>query len=174
MGEEEPVKKSYADFKAFYDRHPGMDNAELYVEFPTVHKSTLRSWKVKANKVEAPPPPAASNNTGATDSQTQHYIEMMMTQTGSKASEFEGVDDKSKIILLKNKLRIQKETPAPAPASNSSILPNPLPIGQSSKTFGIDKYIEFDANLNEIRMEIPMVDLFDPEKNKEIRSVRSR
>lgn len=100
----------------------------------------------------------------------EEYIQLLITQTKSKPTEFEGLDDKSILLLLKNRLRAQQEQKPPSRTSNSSILPNPKPIGQTNKKFGIDKYIVFDTNLNEIRMEIPMDTVMDPEKNRELRS----
>lgn len=169
MNEEQPPveKASFEDFKVFHEKHPDLDNSEYYAEFPTVHKSTVRSWKARASKVEAP---TINTSTGTSDANTKHYIELLLTQTKSKAMEFEDIDDKSTIIILKNRLRIQQEEASSrSPPSNSSILPSPAPIGPSQKKFGIDKYIVFDKNLNEIRMEIPMTELMDPETNKKIR-----
>lgn len=40
--------------------------------------------------------------------------------------------------------------------------------GTNRVKFGIDEYIVFDDKRNEIRMEIPMTELFDPEKNKKL------
>jgi hypothetical protein len=94
---------------------------------------------------------------------------MLMTQTGTKQAELKGVDAKSQIIVLKNKLRVQKEQAAKKPkTSNSSILPMPTPIGQQTSFFGIDDYIDQDAwnNKNEIIVEIPMTVAMDPKKNK--------
>ena len=92
-----------------------------------------------------------------------------MVQTNSKTAEFEGVDDKSVHLILKNRLRaINEQKPATRPG-NSQILPTPNPIGQSIKKFGIDEFIVFDDVKNEIRMEIPMTELMDPEKNRALR-----
>jgi hypothetical protein len=91
-----------------------------------------------------------------------------MTQTGTKASELEGVDEKSKILVLKNKLKNLQLHPT-SRASNGSILPVPNPIGQNTAKFGIDEYINFNVEANEITMEIPMSKLMDPEENKKIR-----
>jgi len=95
-----------------------------------------------------------------------------MNQTGTRASEFEGVDNRSILLILKNRKRVQDEDQEKKrkSTSNSGILPMPKPIGSSVRKFGIDPYIEFDTNLNEIRMEVPMDVLFDPEKNKQLRS----
>ena len=38
----------------------------------------------------------------------------------------------------------------------------------SSLKLGIDEYLIFDKDKNEIRMEIPFDVLFNPEKNKEL------
>ena len=42
-------------------------------------------------------------------------------------------------------------------------------VGTGRKKFGLDPYIIFDEVKNEIRMEIPMDILFDPDKNKALR-----
>jgi hypothetical protein len=169
---EEPKKPTYEEFKAFYDTHPDLDNIEYYNEFPSGNKSTLRTWKNRARTANEPTP-STSQSADPNAEMQKDYIQLLLTQTNSKSTEFEGIDDKSKIILLKNRLRLQKEeTPTPTQrTSNAPILPNPRPIGQSNKEFGIDPYIEFDKNLNEIRMEIPMTELLDPEKNKELRKI---
>ncbi|KKL47700.1 hypothetical protein LCGC14_2332960 [marine sediment metagenome] len=169
---EEEKKVTYEDFKEYYDRHPNLDNTEYYAEFPTGNKSTIRSWKNKAAPKSEPITPSTPPTTKdeGFDKMQADYIQLLTTQTKSNATEFEGLDDKSIVLLLKNRLRAQKEQKPPGRAANSSILPNPKPIGQSHKKFGIDDYIVFDTNLNEIRMEIPMDTVMDPEKNKKLRS----
>ena len=95
---------------------------------------------------------------------------MLLTQTKSKNAEFKGVDNKSKILILKNRLRVQKEEQAnKTTGSNSSIMPVSAAIGSVKEEIGLSKYIEFDKNLNEIRMEIPMSKLMNPESNKALR-----
>lgn len=140
-----------------------------------MNKSTIRSWKSSISKPApdepTPPPlpaPAAASDGEGYEEQTKHYIQLLMTQTGTKASELEGVDEKSKILVLKNKLKELQLHPT-SRAPNSSILPNPNPIGQNTAKFGIDEYINFNAEANEITMEIPMSKLMDPEENKKIR-----
>lgn len=165
MSEEKPT---YDKFKVFYDKHPDLDNGEYYAEFPTGNKSTIRSWKNRAAYV-APPPvkgiPASDNKDF--DAMQAEYIKILMNQTNSKEAEFQGVDAKSKLLILKNRLRAQKETPPPR-GSNAPIIPIPKPIGQSNEKFGLDDYIVFDDVKNEIRMEFPLDTLLDPEKNKRL------
>jgi hypothetical protein len=93
-------------------------------------------------------------------------IKLLCTQTGTPLSDFENVDDKSALIILKNKMTtLQNQEPKPKPrSSNAPILPQPKPIGQNKKKYGIDPYIVFDDVKNEIRMEIPWDVLFDPER----------
>ncbi len=168
----EPEKKiTYEDFKVFYDKHPDMDNSEYYAEFPLGNKNTIRSWKNKAAPKAVPPPdtPPATKEEGF-DAMQSDYIQLLTTQTKSNATEFEGLDDKSILLLLKNRLRAQQEQKPPSRASNGPILPNPKPIGQTNKKFGIDDYIVFDTVKNEIRAEIPMDTVMDPEKNKILQS----
>ena len=43
------------------------------------------------------------------------------------------------------------------------------PIKADKKKFAIDEYIVFDDVKNEIRMEIPMTVLMDPEENRKLR-----
>jgi hypothetical protein len=159
---------SYEEFKEFHDKHPDLDNAEYYAEFPETNKSTVRSWKSRAAKpiIDTPPPTedeANASNVGY----DQEMIKLLATQTNTKLSELEGLDDKSAIIVLKNKMRnLQAQEPEKKTrASNAPILPQPNPIGQKKK-FGIDPYIIFDDVKNEIKMEIPWDVLMDPEKNK--------
>ena len=169
---------SYEKFVEFHEKHPDMDNAEYYAEFPDVNKSTIRSWKSRAREPSSPPSTPEPTqkevkNSDGYEEQTKHYIEMLLTQTKSKASEFEGVDDKSKILILKNRLRIQKENQDKQPAgSNSSIMPSSAPIGAVVKAPGLWDYINFDKNLNEIRMEIPLSKLMNPEENKALREIK--
>ena len=172
---------SYEKFQEFHKKHPDLDNSEYYKEFPDSNESTVRYWKTKARKPEVkaevepttspivPPPTQTSNNDKYAAIQKE-LITSLMTQTSSQATEFEGVDDGSVHLILKNRLRAQQEQKPPIRSSNSNILPNPKPIGQTNKKFGIDEFIVFDTNLNEIRMEIPMDTVMDPEKNKELRS----
>ena len=167
----------YIEFVEFHEKHPDLDNQEYYAEFPETNKSTIRSWKLKVRKVQEPaspsqpdPPTIPSISTEGYEEQQKEYIKLLMTQTGSKETEFEGVDALSKIMVLKNRLKAQQGQP-PSRTPNSSILPNPKPIGQSTATFGIDEYIAFDPNLNEIRMEIPMSKLMNPKENEKIREI---
>lgn len=167
----EPIenKPTYVEFKEFYDKHPDLDNSEYYSEFPTGNKSTIRSWKNRAAYVPtaAPTPPNTDNYV----EMQKEYIQSLLTQTSSKATEFEGVDDKSTLLILKNRLRAQKEATPPSKvrAGNTPILPNPKPIGQTNEKFGLDDYIVFDDVKNEIRMEFPLDTLMDPEKNRKLR-----
>ena len=170
MSEPPPVKKpTYQEFKEFYDKHPDLDNGEYYAEFPTGNKSTIRTWKNRAAYIAPPPntPPTQPSANKEFDAMQAEYIKILMTQTNSKEVEFEGVDGKSKLLILKNRLRAQQETP-PSRGSNAPILPNPKPIGQSNEKFGLDDYIEFDDVKNEIRMEFPLDTLLDPEKNRRL------
>ena len=160
-------------FVEFHEKHPDLDNAEYYAEFPDVAKSTIRSWKSSVRNENAPTPQPlptqdVANEHEGLEEQTNHYIQLMMTQTGTKTSELEGIDEKSKILILKNKLKMIQLQP-PGRTQNSSILPSPNPIGQTNKKFGIDDYINFDGVKNEIIMEIPMSKLMDPVENKKIR-----
>ena len=45
-------------------------------------------------------------------------------------------------------------------------------VGTGRAKFGLDKYIVFDKYKNEIRMEIPMDILMNPETNKALREVK--
>ncbi|KKL60268.1 hypothetical protein LCGC14_2207010 [marine sediment metagenome] len=164
-------KITYDKFKEFYDKHPDLDNSEYYNEFPTGNKSTIRSWKNKAApKAEPPATTPPSTKDEGFDAMQSDYIQLLTIQTKSNATEFEGLDEKSILVLLKNRLRAQQEQKPPSRASNGPILPHPKPIGQTNKTFGIDDYIVFDTVKNEIRAEIPMDTVMDPEKNKALRS----
>ncbi len=54
----------------------------------------------------------------------------------------------------------------------SRIRADDIGLSKSKKKFGIDPYIVFDEVKNEIRMEIPMDILMDPEKNKKLREIK--
>ena len=125
----EPEKPTYQKFKEFYDKHPDLDNGEYYAEFPTGNKSTIRSWKNKASYVE-PPSPIPDT---ASDIYEKDYFNLLCTQTGTNANEFKGVDLKSAIIILKNRAEAQQKIPPKPRPGNTSILPSPKPIGQSTK-----------------------------------------
>ena len=159
---------SYDEFKEFHEKHPDMDNAEYYAEFPETNKSTIRSWKTRINKpIEIPEPtPAQVSDAQGFD---EEMVKLLCTQTKTPYNEFEEVDTKSAMIVLKAKLKnaqLQEAEQKPSRGSNTSILPAPKPIGQNVKKFGLDPYIEFDKIKDEIRMEIPWDVLMNPEKNK--------
>jgi len=170
---------SYESFREFHDKHPDLDNTEYYAEFPEVNKSTVRSWKSRANKpVEAPKPTptpvsipvSIPDPTPEEAEQGKGYEELVIdslcTLTRTSKESLRGMTVKAQIQFLKNKRDDLAKEPAADRASNSSILPSPRPIGSSAKQFGIDEYITFDGNKNEIRMEIPMTVLFDPKENR--------
>ena len=158
---------NYEEFKTFHEKHPDLDNSEYYAEFPDTNKSTIRSWKLKARKpiildeipVSGPPKPP----TDYTELENEH-IKILINQTNSDVKELEGLDNKSKIMILRNRAKALDENKVREP--NSSILPAPRPDHITHKKFGLDDYIEFDTVNKEIRMEIPCDVLFDPEKNK--------
>ena len=158
---------SYEQFKEFHDKHPDLDNAEYYAEYPETNKSTIRSWKNRVRTPKEIPLPTkeeADKNQGL----EEEMVKLLCTQTNTPYSDLEGVDNKSALIILRNKMKNQQlqNVEKPSRASNSSILPTPAPIRQSNKKFGIDPYIVFDDIKNEIRMEIPWDVLFDPDKNR--------
>jgi hypothetical protein len=81
------------------------------------------------------------------------------------------VDNRSKLLLLKNRKRTQdEEKKIKKVGSNSSIMPQTAAIGNVVEGIGLSKFIEFDNNLNEIRMEIPLDKLLSPEENKALRT----
>ena len=172
--EEKPVK--YEEFKEFYDRHPDLDNGEYYAEFPLNNKSTLRSWKARAGTPTIPTPQAPRQEEPSQKIDysllENEHISLLINQTGTDPRELEGLDNASKIMILKNRLKVQSEDKSNKRTPNSSILPAPRPIGQSNKRFGIDEYIEFDKEKDEIRMQIPIEVLHDPEKNKGLGLIR--
>ena len=166
---------SYELFREFHDKHPDLDNAEYYAEFPDTNKSTVRSWKSRANKpIEVPPTPAVSipDPTPEEAEQGKGYeelvIESLCTLTKTPKNSLRGMSVKDQIQFLKNRRDDLAKEPKSDRASNSSILPTPRPIGSSTREFGLDEYITFDGVKNEIRMEIPMPVLFDPEQNKNL------
>ena len=165
---------SYEQFKEFHDKHPDLDNGEYYAEYPEVNKSTIRSWKSRAAKpIETPLP--TKQEAEAAQGWDEEMVKLLCTQTKTPYNEFEGVDTKSALMVLKMKLKNQQnqEPTKPIPrASNSSILPTPAPIGQNKKRFGLDPYIVFDDVKDEIRMEIPWDVLMDPEKNRALGEIK--
>ena len=168
---EEEKKPTYEEFKVFHEKHPDLDNSEYYKEFPDANQSTVRYWKNKARtpvaRAESIPTETSTPTKNNDYSKLQDYlITTLMTKTGMKEHELEGLDNNNKIIVLQNKAKALDEKPGKGRAPNGSILPAPRPDSITHKRFGIDDYIEFDDVKNEIRMEIPVDVLFDPEKNK--------
>ena len=166
---------SYEEFKEFHGKHPNMDNAEYYAEFPETNKSTIRSWKTRIRKPIETPLPTETEATKLSSSWEDEMIKLLCTQTNTPFDEFEGIDNTSALMVLKARLKnSQLQEPEKKKGTpNSPILPTPKSIGQNTKKFGIDQYIEFDGldegKLNEIRMEIPMSKLMNPKENEEIR-----
>ena len=162
---------NYEQFKEFHDKHPNLDNMEYYAEFPETNKSTVRSWKSRASKPKVIVAPLPSEKEAARyQGLEEEMVKLLCTQTNTDIKTLEGLDNKSALIVLRNKQKNDQLNPEPptSRASNSSILPNPAPIGQNKKQFGLDPYIEFDDVKNEIRMEIPWDVLMDPEKNRKL------
>ena len=159
---------SYEQFLEFHKKHPDLDNSEYYAEFPETNKSTIRSWKNRIRTPKEIPLPTreeADKHQGL----EEEMVKLLVTQTDTPLTELEGLDNKSALIILRNKMRnqqLQDANQKTSRTSNSSILPTPAPNGQSKKRFGIDPYIVFDDVKNEIRMEIPWDVLFDPDKNR--------
>jgi len=167
------IKISYDEFVEFHKKHPDMDNTEYYSEFPDVNKSTIRSWKSRVNmpktNIPMPTKQEAKKFEGAEENE-KYLIDVLMNQTNSKPTEFEGIDNRSKLLILKNRKRaLDEENANKKPTSNSGILPKSATIGQITEEIGLSKYITFDKNQNEIRMEIPLSKLLDPEQNKALR-----
>lgn len=158
---------SYDEFKEFYDKHPDLDNAEYYAEFENTNKSTVRSWKSRAWRENNPEPELEqTDNTDYTELENEH-IKLLIQQANIDPKELEGLDNKSKILILKNKIKLQAAEPKKRGATGA-ILPQPLPSSKTKKAFGLDEFIEFDKEKGEIRMQIPMDHILDPEKNKKL------
>ena len=142
---------------------------EYYAEFPETNKSTVRSWKSRASKSKVIVTPIPSEEEAKRfQGLEEEMVKLLCTQTNTDIKTLEGLDNKSALIVLRNKQKDLQLHPEPKPsrASNSPILPTPAPIGNSNNKFGIDPYINFDGVKNEIRMEIPWDVLFNPEKNR--------
>ena len=157
---------SKEEFEEFYKKHPDLDNGEYYAEFPDTNKSTIRSWKHQLMQPATPAAPSTPTKSADNSELEDEYIKLLTAQAKVDPKELEGLDNKSKILILKNKQKILSEKKPTT--SGGSILPQPLPPSHTEKHRGIDKYIEFDKQRNEIRMQIPMEEIFDPEKNKEL------
>ena len=150
-----------------------MDNAEYYDKYPDVNKSTIRSWKsrIRTQPIEVDIPEEDAKKFEGAEENEKYLIQMLLNQTGSKPSEFTGIDNRSKLLMLKNRKRnLDEERKNKKVGSNSSIMPNTAAVGNIVEGIGLTKYIEFDNNLNEIRMEIPLEKLLSPEENKALRT----
>ena len=159
------MSKEYKEFESYFEEHPDLDNADYYEAFPDVNKSTIRSWKSRlSNPAPAEPVPAPAEVEDKDYSKLEEeHVKLLMQQTRVDPKEFEGLDNKSKILILKNKQKMQ----AKKQGSGGAILPQPV-LGKGQKNFGIDEYITFDKVKNEIRMQIPTEQLFNPELNKKL------
>ena len=124
---------------------------------------TVEKHKIIEPEIETPAVP--KKDTDYTELENEH-IKMLIFQTNTDVKELEGLDNKNKLVILRNRVQAQAENKGKGRAPNSSILPAPRPESITHKKFGIDEYITFDEAKNEIRMEIPCDVLFDPEKNK--------
>lgn len=158
---------SYDEFKEFYKENKDLDNTEYYAKFPDTHNSTVRSWKFRAIQESTPAPEVGASKDDYDELEKEH-IQSLFTQLKEpeKAKkELDGLDNKSKIMVLKNRVKAQSEDKG-RQQPNGSILPAPTPQSQNRKKYGIDDYIEFDDKKGEIRVEIPLGTLFDPKENK--------
>ena len=166
----------YEEFVEFHKKHPDLDNTEYYAEFPETNKSTIRSWKSRAAKpvIETPMPTkqeAEEKGKGYEDI----AIDALCAITKTNPKSISMLSPADQIAFLKNKrdnLDSQEPDDKVKRGSNASILPIPKPIGSNARKFGIDEYIAFDGVKNEIRMEIPMTVLFDPEKNRGLGEIK--
>lgn len=148
-----------------------MDNAEYYEKYPDVNKSTIRSWKSRARQPidEVISEEEAKKFIGAEEDE-KFRIQTLFKLTGENPAIYKGIDNRSLIRILDGKKRVQDEEKKNKPTgSNSSIMPVTAAIGSVREEIGLSKYIEFDKNLNEIRMEIPLSKLMNPESNKALR-----
>lgn len=160
----------YTEFVEFHKKHPDLDNQEYYAEFPDTNKSTIRSWKgkVRKPKVEAEIPLPSKAEAADAKGFEEELIDTLSFITKTPKEHLIGLGTAASIQFLRNKrdAEANQEPEEKSRGSNTPILPIPKPIGQNKAVFGIDKFIVFDKNKNEIRMEIPMDVLFDPDKNK--------
>ena len=170
---------SYDKFKEFHNKHPDLDNSEYYAEFPETNQSTIRSWKSIVRKPKEPekkiePTMPTKKEAGEAQGYEELLIDSLCALTKTPKEQLVGLPAKAAIQLLKNKQALQanQEPEEKVRGSNNGILPSPKPIGQSAKNFGLDEYIVFDGEKNEIRMEIPMTVLFDPDKNKGLGEIK--
>lgn len=165
---------SYEEIKEYVEKNKEVTNKVLYEEFPETSQSTIRSWKSRAlSEVYPEPaaPPAPTTSEAPQDTKREAELEEMLvhslaTQTKYNLSLLEGLPNKEKIVVLKNQLNAMNTNKRRG--QNGNILPNPPPVQSSTKKFGIDQYITFDKNKDEIRMEIPMDVLHDPNNKKKL------
>lgn len=165
---------SYEEFSEFHKKHPDLDNAEYYAEFPETNKSTIRSWKNRIRTPKETIPLPTQQEAEKYQGLEEEMVKLLCTQTNTPVSDLEGVDNKSALIILRNKMKNQQlqQVEKPSRGSNAPILPTPAPIGQGGKKFGLDPYIDFDGVKNEIKMEIPWDVLMDPEKNRMLGEIK--
>jgi len=170
----------YEQFKEFHDKNPDLDNAEYYAEFPETNKSTIRSWKSRATKIVEPQSKKievtmpTEKEAGKAKGYEEDLIDSLCTLPKTPKELLVGLSVVAKIQLLRNKRDAQanQEPEEKVRGSNAPILPSPKPIGANARKFGLDEFIVFDKVKDEIRMEIPMDVLFDPDRNKELGEIK--
>jgi len=163
------MSENKEQFKEFYEKHPNLDNGEYYAEFPEVNKSTIRSWKYALNKQNEPIPPTPNQEPKEEDKYKVMYAQTLGEQIEYNMELLKGVPVDQQLIVLQNaKVIFDEDQKTKKRSGNSSILPQPLPKSQTMKRYGIDEYINFDKIKNEIKMQIPIDELLDPEKNKKL------
>ena len=88
------------------------------------------------------------------------YVTQLANNLKYNLRELDGIPLDGQLQILENYKKSKSRSP------NTPIINQPTSYGQ--KKFGIDPYITFDKVKGEIKMQIPIEELLDPEKNKKL------
>ena len=162
-------KATFEEFKEFFKDNIDLDNTELYEEFPSNPKGTIRGWKTRVkNDINQS---AQLQETPKVDQQNNWIIKALCNDLGINEEGLEGLTYNQKLNFLQNKSIEKKiaKTKEPKTQVAGGILPAAMTYGEDNIDYGIAEYItKFDGINNKITVEIPWDVLLDPEKNVEL------
>lgn len=161
---EEPTEKPKAskkDFTEWYKSNPGVDNVDIYAQFPNNPQGTLRRWKMEERPAPSPPslPPTPPSKSDETLSQNN---EALMRGTSFTPKDFEGMTAKATNRFLLNFKAKQGSKPS---SPNTPIVGTP--VGSGNPKMKIDDYVSMNASRKEINFDAPASLVLKKHKNKE-------
>jgi len=165
---EQPEQKvSKEDFAEYFGLNTKLTNVELYEKFPNNPTSTIRRWKSdilnSETTVQSSEQAEQKPKTKKDDPYLKEAIKAYMRDTTVPKGMLDGLDDASKLVVLKN--AAQNKRPDP----NLSTIGTPSASGSQKK--GIDQYLTIDEKAfrmegkGTVNFEIPASVAYDPELN---------